>query len=203
MTDNKPKQVVLPAAIYDTLELGAIAYGGIGALCLTQCTQIDKNGGCVEVPLCVIGLTLFLDGALAPNGGFSKPEVVALVDRVLLSRNLDERRNNRSELARLIPVTSAVAKAFGMKPEQFTFVYGINDGAVSAIFGVDDDDSFNKHERVTFKQWCKQLNVVRGPDLKPQKPRFPKNMKIGEKQIESGLRVSRPLIEASGLAIGL
>ena len=105
---------VLPADVFDALELSALAYGGIGAGRYVAADEREAafHGG---VPMCAVGHAWHLEGLSSQE------------------------------------VTGALALA-GIGFRQ-------NDLAVRAINKRLNRDP---NARVTFKQWAKELNVVRG-----------------------------------------
>jgi hypothetical protein len=111
---RKAEERVLPAAVYDTLELSALAFGGIGAHWLFD----TQNAS--DAPFCVFGHA----GFATNRPEFSNPIATALdkifdLDAVTANNDAVVRINNRKR----IPVESA---------------------------------------RVSFAEWCKELNIVRG-----------------------------------------
>jgi hypothetical protein len=143
---------VLPAAIYDALNLSAIANGGIGSGCLDQ-SEIRKGKIVRHIPVCIIGHTLFLDGQ---EGGVN---------------------TDAGEKPGL--VTSAVAKAFGFEPRTYCDVFAKNDTPIVAFLGkrypgestVKDVSwqsgtgefcSLAVEKKLTWRQWTKAVGVVRG-----------------------------------------
>lgn len=109
---NTEKPVrVLPADVYDTLELSALVWGGIGA------DAYHDDRGC---PLCVYGHAY---SAVGP-GETSTPASV-----------LSAFTNSR-------PIST-----------------GNNDHAVHAI---NRRKGTHLRARVTFEEWCAELNVIRG-----------------------------------------
>ncbi len=142
--------ITLPAAIYDALHLSALAAGGVGSGCLDQ--QEFRGKKIVNnVPVCIIGHTLFLDGR---PGGFAVGEEIG-------------------------PVTAAVAKAFGFAPRMYINVFSKNDqpivdyfdGTVGKAYGTTKSVSkqiggdfcdLSVERKVSWKKWVNLVGVVRG-----------------------------------------
>jgi len=104
----KPR--VLPADVYDTLELSALAFGGIGR---GSYFDEDENSEPPVTPCCIHGHGM-VAGRLNPPRPWEESQV--------------------------------------------------NDALWTADIGVNTNDSiFQPDEtRISFEEWCKRLNVVRG-----------------------------------------
>lgn len=110
---------VLPADVYDALELSALAFGGIGAGRLHDGVHA---GNC---PVCIYGHAIFANNCYG------------LFDR-----------NN--------PIETALDN-MGKAGDDY-FAPLVSDGAVLAI---NSRLGRPANSRVTFKEWCKELNVTR------------------------------------------
>jgi hypothetical protein len=117
---------VLPADVYDTLELSALAFGGIGAGQFAQKLPGEQ----------------YQPGRQDVASGHGAPYCV--LGHAAAAESLEFRWDNG-------PVTRALADA------DLTFCD--NDDAVCAI---NSRRGREQYDRVTFKQWTKELGVVRG-----------------------------------------
>ena len=78
------KQIVLPADVYDALELSALVHGGIGAECFTVYEDTDDDTP--PPPLCVVGHAEFLDNTRVGNQ-IQGPVVSALAAALEIESN--------------------------------------------------------------------------------------------------------------------
>lgn len=103
----------LPADVYDTLELGALEYGGIGGAFLTR---LDASGE--YVPYCIYGF----------------------------ARELDSENEIRNAL---------IFAGIGVLE---------NDIGVTNVNRTRDDNASGvyDYDRISFDDWTKELNVIRG-----------------------------------------
>lgn len=133
MTTTITAPRTLPADVYDALELSALIHGGVGSCHLA-------NDG---VPHCIIGHAMFLDG-------------------------YDPTTQNEDHIREDAPITAALVQAFprlGIENAYYDDSYLVkvraveaaNDNAVCSIPLTDIEQ-----QKVTWRRWCKQLNVVRG-----------------------------------------
>lgn len=120
---------VLPADVYDTMELIAEAYGGIGA----DRTYVNKDEKFQHIvreaerrPMCLIGFCRFA----SDSGVIFDNTLMAIFDDL----GINYYDNNK-----------AVYKAIGLENEhEYSPRYAANP------------------IRISWQEWCKQLNVVRG-----------------------------------------
>lgn len=142
---NKQK-IVLPANVFDALELSALVFGGIGTGCLSD---VDKNGN--DIPSCIVGHGLFLDGYVDQHGYYAERTIVP----------------------KQSPVLDALVKAFPALDEEIQAQkdMALDNGSIyhciiSDIETVNDStvSNYATNERVTltWKQWTKRMGVVRG-----------------------------------------
>jgi len=140
------QKVVLPADVYDALELSALIHGGIGSGCLSKPSDEIVAGSddsfwgpeYVEVPSCIIGHALFLDGYSYSENHYregASPVTDALVEA----------------FPALLDEVNETTSAFGIICE----IESLNDNTV-------DEYAKNQEATLTWKQWTKRMRVVRG-----------------------------------------
>ena len=126
-------QRVMAADVYDALELSALIHGGIGTDCFDVVGPDSES-----VPCCIMGHAMWLDGTLS----------------TWLQGPAGE-------------VEHGVAKAFGVTlpntPSRFKAaaedIYDANDCAVTTAI---ECNLANEQSKISWRQWCQRLSVVRG-----------------------------------------
>lgn len=143
-----PKKTILSPDLFDVLELSALIHGGVGASCLGE----EKRGQ--QVPVCVMGHALWLDGTL--NGEHPGP---------VTSRLAKAFGFTPEDYDHVFPINDAPIE------EEFT-VRGV--GCSYQLSKTDEyGDPQIRYRRVSFKKWCKLVGVERRKDRKPKAQRVP------------------------------
>jgi hypothetical protein len=155
------QKVKLQADVFDALELSALVNGGIGRGCLydeskaaASLDALENEGETVDdiqyVPSCIMGHAMFLDGyRLGFDGECAINPDISPVS---------------AELVRAFPALRATIDDDMLREELADEAAGFT-AIVCSIERVNDDyvDAAQKNNKpISWKKWCKIMNVVRG-----------------------------------------